>query len=1152
MLTIYQIIPSFRLRRCLAVALLLLCPGALFSQDLLTSPLPERSMEGSDLLLRIALASDGTAALLQQRGNTFRAVGLPAGKLLRQFGPLQGKITALALAGATGPAFVATEKDVWSVPIDPAGAPRKLWSTEAIIHGLSLSPDLDLLAVGTSKGAKVLHPGTGAIVWPSSWWSGSGQPCTSVCFAPVGGTLALGTGKTVQIHAVPGFKLKQSWSFEFPVLALAFAPDARALAVAGGQGSLLVKRASDGETLNHLSFDSSGRDRALITFASDSTGLFVGSGRKLLAFSELDLGTPVSQVIAVDTDLLSLAFSKSAGALLAATEGSMALTRWSVVNPLKSGPRPGRDVPWIRILSPVAGAKIATGTVDVTFKVTFPADHPVSAIRFLADGRPVRITASPAPGNPAVAFEGTFARTFQSGQIYTCQVALPDKATTLLAVAEGERGASEPAVVALLRAATVRPKGNAKVVPPEITLVSPGGEALLRSAALDVVVKVDSVPDQPVEVVRVMLDGVPIPLREVVRADGSPFDPSVGWVNGESYRLPIKVPERDSTLMVIAETAFAGSNPAMAKLRWKTQSAASTPGVTTPPQSGEESSPKLAEEPSNGQVKATAENATRILEGSPQSDPLPMEVDAKGRLRWRDKATEPAKKPAFRGAPTASAPVASKASIPGQPTVQILTPANGSRFKEKEVQLSVKVGFPPGQEVTTLQVFVDGTPVESVPQSAAGAPLNPPYPNGKAFKLRITLPPQDCQITLLAKNASHESKPSLLRLKYDGKVAPGTASRSVSQMAKPRITIFSPQPNALVRGKTVQVGVRVGLDPRQPPPAIRILVDAQEVKAERAVAQRAAAVPAAPQPTSGQGGTEEVQYYNVPIPSKDCTIVAYAETSYATSDPTLVKLRWDAPTSASSGTGLPTLYLLAVGVSKYKDKNYSLQYPGKDAKDFAEAMKLQKGTLYKDVVARVRTDETATRDNVMDDLEWIQRQATQHDMVIVFFAGHGINDIVTGNYYFLPHDANMEAVKRTMIPGSEIHSTLAKLTGTRLLFMDTCHAGNVTGTGTRGLPDMQQFLLDLKEGGQGLVVITSSRPGQKSQEHPSWNNGAFTKALVEGLNGKATKDKQGFVTFTALDAYITQRVKELTKGTQSPTTQKSTEVSDFPLAFSAN
>ena len=450
-------------------------------------------------------------------------------------------------------------------------------------------------------------------------------------------------------------------------------------------------------------------------------------------------------------------------------------------------------------------------------------------------------------------------------------------------------------------------------------------------------------------------------------------------------------------------------------------------------------------------------------------------------------------------------------------------------------------------EVSRLQVYVDGSPADAAPQTAGGAPLNPPYHSGQVVKLRVPIPPQDCQVTVLAENAAGQSRPSLLRLKYDGKAVPAT--RSVSQLAKPRIAIFEPQPNTLVRGKVVQVGVRVGLDPRQPPPAIRFLVDAQEVKAERAVQARG---PAAPQPTADRGGTEEIQYYNVPLPAKDCTVVAYAETPYATSDPALVKLRLDAPATAGSGGGIPTLYLLSVGVSKYKDKNFWLQYPAKDARDFAETMKLQKGKLYKDVVARIRTDEQATRDNIMDDLEWIQRQATQHDMVIVFFAGHGINDVVTGNYYYLPWDSSMEAVKRTMIPGSEIHSTLARLTGTRLLFMDTCHAGNVTGTATRGLPDMQQFLQDLKEGGQGLVVITSSRPGQKSQEHPSWNNGAFTKALVEGLKGKAPKDKQGFVTFTALDAYITQRVKELTKGTQAPASQKGTEVSDFPLAFSEN
>jgi hypothetical protein len=321
---------------------------------------------------------------------------------------------------------------------------------------------------------------------------------------------------------------------------------------------------------------------------------------------------------------------------------------------------------------------------------------------------------------------------------------------------------------------------------------------------------------------------VPVPLREVLQANGAPFNPSIGWVSGESYRLPIQVPERDGTLMVIAETAYAASNPAVARLRWKTQ-AGGGPSAAATVAGGEEPQFKPSEEPTNGKVKATAES-TRILEGGPQGAPVPMEVDSKGRLRWKDKSPEAAKKPSLRSTPTPStpaAPGASKATTPGQPSVQVLSPVNGAKFKEKELQFSVKVGSPKGKEVTRLQVFVDGSPADTAPQSADGAPLNPPYPNGQVLKVRVPLPAQDCQVTILAENDAGQSKPSLLRLKYDGKATPGIATRSVSQMAKPRIAIFEPQPNSLVRGKTVQIGVRVGLDPRQPPPAIRILVDAQ-------------------------------------------------------------------------------------------------------------------------------------------------------------------------------------------------------------------------------------------------------------------------------------------------------------------------------------
>jgi WD40 repeat protein len=1131
--------PFLHCGRSAVMAMLLAVTGAMHGQELLTSTMPERLMEGSEALQRIALSPDGTAALLLQQGNTFRVVALASGKTLRTFGPLPGKITAMAVEGTTGAALVAIEREVWTVPVDKEVAPKKLWWADGSIQDLSLSPDLDLLAVATITGFQVLNPHTGMTIW-----SVAGAPCTTIRLAPAGNTMALGVGKTVEIREVPGFTLRQTWSLDFPVASLAYAPDARSLAVSSGNGSILLKRLSDGHTLKQLDADFSGREVTQLTFANDPSGLFAASGRKLQAFSGLDQGAPSSRVLAVKDPILSIAFSKENGALLAVVEGGKALARWPIATAARVSTKIRGDLPSLWILTPETGSKVTASSVEVTFQVVFPPENPVTGIRILAGGRPARITLVTTPGGPSLTSEGSLGGTFQSGRSNTCQVQLPDQDTTLLLLADSAQGSSEPAILKLHRDSEPLLKAEQKVVPPTLTLVSPAGKALLQSASIPIAFRVNAAAGQPVTLVRAMIDGVPVVLSQVTRADGTPFDASQGWVNGETYHCPIPVPEWDSTLTLIADSAYASSVPAVSKLHWKPHARTSSP-VTSVSSTGDATVPEGVVGTDAGKVKANADQTSRILDGGPQGTPLAMEVDAKGHLRWRDPADGPPKKTAAHGSASTPARPATKAKQLNLPTAQIVAPADGSRFKSREVQLSVKVGSGHGQDITKLQVFVDGTLAEAIPQSPTGAALNPPYAGAQVLKIKLPVPPQDCQVSVLAENANGQGKPSVLRLKFEGEVA--ATSRSVISMAKPRIAIIEPQHNSLVRSNIVQIGVRVGLDPRQPPPAIRILVDAQEVKADKVTPP--AAAPGAPPAPTNRGATEDMLYYNVTLPSKDCTVMAYAETPYATSDPSLIKLRWESPAkAASAATGLPTLYLLSVGVSHYKDKNILLTYPSKDAKDFAEVMSQQKGKLYKDVVERVLTDAQATRDNIMDDLEWIQRQATQRDMVIVFMAGHGMNDAVTGNYYYLPYDANIEAVKRTMIPGSEIHSTLARLTGTRLLFMDTCHAGNVTGTATRGVPDLRQFLQDLKDGGQGLVVITSSRPGQMSQEHPSWNNGAFTKALVEGLKGKAQKDRQGLITFTALDAYITQRVKELTKGTQAPASQKSTEVSDFPLA----
>ena len=157
-----------------------------------------------------------------------------------------------------------------------------------------------------------------------------------------------------------------------------------------------------------------------------------------------------------------------------------------------------------------------------------------------------------------------------------------------------------------------------------------------------------------------------------------------------------------------------------------------------------------------------------------------MEVDAQGRLRWKNQATDAGKKPTTRGGPSAAA-----APVAGPPTAHFVSPASGSKFKEGEVQATVKLGSPAGADITKLQVYVDGTPSEVAPTSTAGAPLKPPFQNGQVVKFKVPVPPQDCQLMVLAENAGSQSKPAILRLKYDAPAGAPAGAQAATQAAAP-------------------------------------------------------------------------------------------------------------------------------------------------------------------------------------------------------------------------------------------------------------------------------------------------------------------------------------------------------------------------------
>jgi len=281
------------------------------------------------------------------------------------------------------------------------------------------------------------------------------------------------------------------------------------------------------------------------------------------------------------------------------------------------------------------------------------------------------------------------------------------------------------------------------------------------------------------------------------------------------------------------------------------------------------------------------------------------------------------------------------------------------------------------------------------------------------------------------------------------------------------------------------------------------------------------------------GVAEETGTLTVRVPPEDAEIAVIAKTANGRpSQPGTIRMRWRGVTDAFKAK----LYVLAIGISRYEHYG-NLQYADRDAVDFVNQMKRQKGGLYKDVAVHSLVNEQANARAVRLGLNWILHETTQRDIAVVFISGHGVTD--RGTYYFLPYDVDPATISATAIPQSDISRVFDQTVGKVIVFLDTCHAGGVQGVKGSEV-DINGLANELTKAGRGVVVFMSSTGNQKSFELDDFRHGAFTTALLEGLDGRADYTKDRIVSTSELSVYVPERVKELVrgKGDQMPTMLK--------------
>ncbi|MBK8566709.1 MAG: caspase family protein [Saprospiraceae bacterium] len=232
----------------------------------------------------------------------------------------------------------------------------------------------------------------------------------------------------------------------------------------------------------------------------------------------------------------------------------------------------------------------------------------------------------------------------------------------------------------------------------------------------------------------------------------------------------------------------------------------------------------------------------------------------------------------------------------------------------------------------------------------------------------------------------------------------------------------------------------------------------------------------------------------------------------------------------------PDLHILAIGPS-YDD----LKYTAKDVRELAQAFAAQagKGFFGQVFVDTLLTDKRTTKTQIDRAFNTLLKRYLSNelpdrikpnDYVFVVYSGHGTK--IDNRFFLVPTDYDPEVPLATTLDYKEmLDKYLNKIQCKKVLFIDACLSGSAKSTVAD--KTLMEAINEANSSNPGLVCFTSCSENELSFEDPAWENGAFTEALLEALEGGGLGivpklgEKAAPISARALHDFLKKRVSEL-------------------------
>ncbi len=255
------------------------------------------------------------------------------------------------------------------------------------------------------------------------------------------------------------------------------------------------------------------------------------------------------------------------------------------------------------------------------------------------------------------------------------------------------------------------------------------------------------------------------------------------------------------------------------------------------------------------------------------------------------------------------------------------------------------------------------------------------------------------------------------------------------------------------------------------------------------------------------------------------------------------------------------IYFIGIGIDRFADADYNLQYSVKDIRDLSAKLKARFGN-------NISIDTLFNEHVTINNIKALKKQLLQtgiNDKVIISYSGHGLLS-KDYDYYLSTYSVNFKNPVENGLAYDELENLLDSIPARKkLMLIDACHSGEVdkegfqtvqinkaaleanhvvsrgvdlestdTSSGKLGLYNsfelMQSLFVNVGKS-TGATIISAAAGTEFALEFGNLKNGVFTYSLMEAM------DKYPNMKISELKKIVGARVEQLTNGMQKPTSR---------------